>query len=274
MLPNINSVNCTSCSYCNSSDAFVYKNKVTEMFLCFDCQRHIPFSKIKTIPKETQRSQVSFNPILSLCTSITSLSSDHFAIAYLKKRKIKETFWNKLYFTEKLDVIAKNIGKEAPIGPRLIIPFFDKDGDLFALQGRALDDSKIRYVTLVFDKSKDLLFGTDRVDLQKPFVVVEGPIDSLFLENAVATAGIGNVPDKYLSLATICLDNEPRNKDIVKIIKKNIERGFKVVIWPDTIKQKDINDMFLCGVNVEEVIEQNTFKNMNAMIRLNNWKKV
>jgi hypothetical protein len=274
MLSDTHKVVSLDCPYCDSKDAFVYKTKDKEMFLCFDCQRHVSFHKTPAKEKQVTKSHISFNPILSLCTKLSDLPSDHFCVQYVKRRKISEKFKDKLFFTEKFDIIAKNIGKEAAPGPRLVIPFFDKEGKLFAMQGRALDDSKIRYVTLVFDRNDELLFGVDRVDLTKPFVVVEGPIDSLFLENAVATAGIGNVSDKYLSLATICLDNEPRNKDIVRIIKKNIERGFKVVIWPDNIKQKDINDMYLEGINVAEVIEKNTFKNLNAMIRLNDWKKI
>jgi len=274
MLKDTNKVVSLDCPYCNSKDAFIYKVKDKEMFLCFDCQRHVSNNNVPVKETNVTRSLISFNPVLSLCTKLSELPSNHFCVEYVKRRKISEKFQESLYFTDKFDVIAKNIGKEIAAGPRLVIPFFDTEGNLFAMQGRALDDSKQRYVTLVFDKNNELLFGADRVDLTKPFVVVEGPIDSLFLENAVATAGIGNVSDKYISLATICLDNEPRNKDIVRIIKKNIERGFKVVIWPDSIQQKDINEMYLEGVNVAEVIEKNTFKNLSAIIRLNDWKKV
>lgn len=263
------------CPHCGSKDAFKYNYKDKWTFLCHDCQRHSALHNIQVTEPTMTRSYISFNPILSLCTKLTDLPSDHMCVRYVQKRKIPQKHFERLYFTEKFSQIAKNIDKDTDEAPRLVIPFFDKQGNLFAMQGRSLDpSSKQRYVTLVFDKEAELLYGIDRVDMSKPFVVVEGPIDSLFLENAVALAGVGNLSDKYISLATICIDNEPRNKDIVRVLKKNITKGFKVVIWPDSIKQKDINDMFLNGTNVAEVIENNTFKNLNAMIRLNDWKKV
>ena len=40
-------------------------------------------------------------------------------------------------------------------------------------------------------------------------------------------------------------DNEPRNREIVNRISKTIDRGEQVVIWPNNILEKDINDMVL-----------------------------
>ena len=38
----------------------------------------------------------------------------------------------------------------------------------------------------------DKIFGLNRIDKSKPIYVVEGPIDSLFLDNCVAVAGSSN----------------------------------------------------------------------------------
>jgi hypothetical protein len=42
-------------------------------------------------------------------------------------------------------------------------------------------------------------------------------------------------------------------------IEKTIDRGDKVVIWPTSIEQKDINDMVLAGLNVMDVLKSNTY---------------
>jgi alkyl sulfatase BDS1-like metallo-beta-lactamase superfamily hydrolase len=69
-------------------------------------------------------------------------------------------------------------------------------------------------------------------------------------------------------------DNEPRNREIVNRISKTINRGDKVVIWPTSIQQKDINDMVLAGLNVMDVLKSNTYSGLEAKIKFNNWKKI
>lgn len=262
------------CPFCGSKEAFKYPSSKGGMFLCHDCQRNISVQSLPEEDKQVIQTQVTYNSLLKLCTKVIDLGPDRYVVQYVKSRRIPQKHWDKLYFTERFQEIADTVGKKVDNGPRLIIPFFNREGNMFAMQGRALDQSAIRYVTLVFDKQEDLLFGQDRVDMNKPFVVVEGPIDSLFLENAVATAGTGNLADKYVSTATICLDNEPRNRDIVRITKKYIDRGFKVVIWSDKNPHKDINDMILNGIDVQSEIEKCTFKGIEGLMKFNIWKKV
>jgi alkyl sulfatase BDS1-like metallo-beta-lactamase superfamily hydrolase len=69
-------------------------------------------------------------------------------------------------------------------------------------------------------------------------------------------------------------DNEPRNREIVNRISKTIDRGDKVIIWPTSIQQKDINDMVLAGLNVMDVLKSNTYSGLEAKIKFNNWKKI
>ena len=69
-------------------------------------------------------------------------------------------------------------------------------------------------------------------------------------------------------------DNEPRNNEIVKRISTTIDRGERVVIWPNNIHEKDINDMVLGGHNIMSVLESNTHTGLQAKIKFNNWKKV
>ena len=108
-----------------------------------------------------------------------------------------------------------------------------------------------------------------------PIFAVEGPIDSLFLDNCVAVAGadFNKLPLDY----TIIFDNERRNKEVLKQIEKTITKGYKVVLWPDDIKEKDINEMILSGMTKEDVkriITKNTYQGNMALIKLTTWRKV
>ena len=69
-------------------------------------------------------------------------------------------------------------------------------------------------------------------------------------------------------------DNEPRNREIVNRISKSIDRGDKVIIWPKNILQKDINDMYLSGHDVQTVVESNVYHKLEAKLKLNDWKRV
>ena len=121
----------------------------------------------------------------------------------------------------------------------------------------------------------DKIFGLNRIDKNKPLFAVEGPIDSLFLDNCIAVAGadFNKLPLDY----TIIFDNERRNKELLKQIDKTIDRGYKVVLWPDNLKEKDINDMILSGKTKQEIkltIEENTYQGNMAKMRLTTWRKV
>ena len=163
---------------------------------------------------------------------------------------------------------------------RLVIPFYDTDKNLVAFQGRALGESKMRYITIKVQEDGRKFFGLDQIDENEMIYVVEGPIDSLFLENAVATAdsnltAIGEMFDR--SKVTLVFDNEPRNKEIVKLIDSAVEEHYSVVIWPEMIVSKDINDMIMDGFTSEEIqdiIHINTFVNLRAKMELINWKKI
>jgi hypothetical protein len=56
-------------------------------------------------------------------------------------------------------------------------------------------------------------------------------------------------------------------------MEKLIEQDYSIVIWPDTITHKDINDCVLAGVDVKAIIENNTHQGLSAMMALANWKK-
>jgi len=216
--------------------------------------------------------------------SIDSLPEAHYAKVYIQKRWIPQAFHSQLYYAEDFAAFIQSLGIEntglKEKDSRLVIPFYDKEKNLVAVQGRALGESKLRYITLKLHDDNQKVFGMDRINQEEMIYVVEGPIDSMFLENAVATAdsnleSISNIYDK--SLVTLVFDNEPRNKEIVMKIDKAIENHYNVVIWPEMIESKDINDMVLDGFSpdeIQDIISNNTFVNLRAKAEFINWKKI
>lgn len=269
------------CPYCGK-DAFVYTYEDREMFLCHHCQRHFNYSKVKNVNNNNAidrssggniQSNINYSNILSHCTVLSDLPDSHKCVHYVRNRNIPSSAYSELFYCEDFRDVAKYAQVDVGRSERLILPFFNEDGDLFGLQGRSLDGSEPRYITIMF-KEEEKLFGKQKVDLTKTFYVVEGPIDSLFLKNCIAMAGSDGIDDKYNSNAVLVFDNEPRNKQIVGKVEKYIEKGFKTVIWPNHIKEKDINDMISKGIDVQHLVEHNTYAGLAAKIKFNAWKKV
>lgn len=206
--------------------------------------------------------------------------STHIVIDYLKKRKIPKDKWNRLYFIDDISKIhqlaPKYKDRIKTKEPRLIMPFFDTEGKLTALNMRDLGNSSLRYILVKINEDAPTIFGLDVISNDTTVNIVEGPLDSLFLPNCIACAGtsfnkIGklNIPNRR-----IIIDNQPKNKEVCRIISDFIDAGENVVIWPDNIEEKDINDMVLAGLDVEDIINYNTFNNLEAKLRFSKWKKI
>ena len=212
--------------------------------------------------------------IFSSLPKISSLNTTHPAKKYLTNRKIPESYFSKLYFAEDFNGWSKtNINVRES---RIIIPLLSPEAQPFGYQGRSLDkDSKLRYITTIFDKKHPKLFGLDCINFKKPIYVTEGPFDSMFIDNSIAMCGSDVVLDRVqYPDCTFIFDNEPRNTQIVDRVDKSIQQGNKVVIWPSTIKEKDINDMIIAGLNPQQIIIENTFQGLEATVKFTDWKKV
>lgn len=214
--------------------------------------------------------------------TIASLDDNHIAKKYILDRKIPEKYFKNLFFAEDFKLFVESVSdkKLDQTGPRVIIPFYSRSGDLVAFQGRALDSYSMRYITVKIDREQEKIFGLDKVDPMKPIYVVEGPFDSLFLPNAIATAdsnlaAAANVFDKNKLI--LIPDCEPRNANIVKNIGKFIKNGFAVCLLPESFGVKDINDAIKNGLTQEEllgIISNNTFSGLRAELEYLNWKKI
>jgi hypothetical protein len=146
---------------------------------------------------------------------------------------------------------------------------------MFGYQGRSMaPKAKIRYITIMLDDSKTKIFGMDRVNEDETIYVTEGPFDSMFLSNSIAMCGSDvNLKNTDYNVVYV-FDNEPRNKEIVLKYTKAIDAGNQIVIWPQHIIEKDINEMVIAGHNVQSVVESNTYKGLEAKLKLTEWKKV
>ena len=222
---------------------------------------------------------------------LTELPSSHVAVQFANMRSIPKEHWNLLYYTDDFGSFSKRLDPTTNYREkegRLVIPFFNKQGDVVAAQGRSLTMSDevnarntIKYLTVKADSSVDRLFyGLWRCNPEKRVYIVEGPIDSLFIKNAVAMVGassINKLPEKLRGMDVVfILDNEPRNSQIVKFNEELIKQGRQVCIWPDSIKEKDINDMSyrISTRKIQKIIDENTFCGLEATARLKEWKKV
>ena len=206
---------------------------------------------------------------LPLCSEIPE------ALKYLQNRKVDPT---KFYFAEDFAAFAETFGKEFSNNlrsePRIIIPLY-REKNLIGFQGRSLNSKSIKYITVMLKEEEPKIYGLDSIDEKLPVYVVEGPFDSTFISNSVALCGSdGDVSCLKKCDLVFVYDNEPRNREIVKRIENCISRNEKVVIWPNSIREKDINDMALTGLNVQNVIESNTYSGLEAKLKFTTWKKI
>jgi hypothetical protein len=220
---------------------------------------------------------------------VSQLSPDHRVKQLVDARKIPTPFHAKLFscpnfkhFTNKLVPGKFDDESLKRDETRLLIPFFDKDKKVHAYQGRALGNSNIKYITIILDETVPKVYGLDIANFNKPVYVTEGPIDSMFIDNSIATAG----GDLVSALGPLCAskssmvivyDNEPRSRDTVKKIDKAIMQGYNVCIWPENLEHKDINDMVLAGMSSEfitHILKTNTYRDLAAKLALTKWSKV
>ena len=194
---------------------------------------------------------------------------------YLENRKLDST---KFYYTDKFKAWSnshkKTFDSVTYDEPRIIIPLFYKN-TLVGFQGRSLGPSKVKYITVMINDDAPKIYGLDTIRKSSPVFVTEGPFDSTFIRNSIAMCGAdGDVGKWGVSDPVWVYDNEPRSKEITTRISNTIDRGDKVVIWPNNLKEKDINDMVLAGHSVQELLESNIYNGLKAKLQFNTWKRI
>lgn len=230
---------------------------------------------------------LKFDGIFKDIKRISQLPENHPAKKYISNRKIPSNKHYKLLYAPKFkewvnSFIPDKFPDTTYDDSRLIIPFLDENKDVFAIQGRAFGNKEPKYYTIILNRIKPKIYGFDEIDFNREYFILEGPLDSLFVSNSLAMAGSDfhvdciNLPNINTN-AIIVYDNEPRNKEIVSKIEKAINRNLKVVIWPDNIKEKDINEMIMSGMtesDIRMILKKNTFEGLAASLRLKTWRKI
>jgi transcription elongation factor Elf1 len=214
--------------------------------------------------------------------TIEELNTEHPAKVYLQNRKIPGKFLKQLYYCENFKkwtneqkYTFESIDQDEP---RIIIPLIN-NREIIGFQGRSLNkNSKIKYITIILDENQPKIYGLDNVDWNKTVYITEGPIDSMFIDNAIAMVGADI--DKMFLISNfnvdfvIVYDNEKRNKQIVERMEKAIDLKLSIVIWPSNVNEKDINDMVLSGLDVNSMLKSNRYSGLEAKTKLISWKRV
>ena len=232
----------------------------------------------KVVESEKKELCVVKDPLKGL-RKVSQLPSDHPVKQYVLSRKIPSSQHYRIYYTPKfnkfINGLIPNKLNENNDEPRLVLPLIDANKKVIGVQGRSFKKDGLRYITIML-RDEPKAFGLDVADLNSSNICVEGPIDSLFLDNCWAMVGadvnLGNEKTVYI------YDNEPRNLEIVKRIEKSINRGRKVVIWPEKMQNygKDVNDYILKGLTsaqIQRIIESNTYHGLMANLKLTEWRK-
>ena len=213
-----------------------------------------------------------------VATSLDKLPDDNEAVQYCKSRKIPLDKFSQLYYIPSVKDIMK-IAPQYDIKteePRLLLPFHDETGELVGLTMRALRNESLRYIMIKIQEDAPLIFGMKNIDRTKPITIVEGPIDSLFLENCLAVAGTGfskiDALDLPKELITIVFDNQSRNKEVCKHVEKYIKLNYKVFIWPCGIVEKDVNECVESGREIQQLIREHTYQGLMAQLKFTEWK--
>lgn len=220
---------------------------------------------------------------------VSTLPPGHPTKVYVQSRQIPTSKHYLLYHVDDFAGLCARTDPKVDIDvihksePRLIIPLIAEGGKIAGYQGRSLDPkSPVKYLTVLYHGDNGKLYGLDRYNFNRHGYAFEGPLDSLFIENSIATTG-GRI-DTILtyqainrSSITIVYDNEPRSKFTVAKMQKAVDNGFPVCFWPDTIREKDINQMILAGKTAQQlkdIIDNNTYSGLEASLQMGLWRKV
>jgi predicted RNA-binding Zn-ribbon protein involved in translation (DUF1610 family) len=298
---NLYNFRCPLCgdSQKNKSKArgYLYQVKNNTNYKCHNCGVNISFNNFlkqvdsnlhkqytfekfkentsgKNFPTEEPKfnfDKPKFKSTLNLPKAVENLKAKQ----YLESRNINPY---KFYYTEKfkswVNTFKHTFDDLKYDEPRIVIPLFYKK-ELVGFQGRALGSSLVKYITIMLDEDAPKIYGLDDIQKDKTIYITEGPFDSTFISNAIALCGADGDIDKWIAGDFVWIyDNEPRNAEIHSRIERCINNGEKVVIWPSYINCKDINEMILSGLNVQDVIKSNTYFGLEAKLKFTNWKKI
>lgn len=144
---------------------------------------------------------------------------------------------------------------------RLVFPFYNQRGQIVFYQTRSIGEMSekpdVRYLSK-FSAEKSL-FNIDKVDPDiKEVFIFEGPIDSCFVKNGIAVAGISAGDRVDLgTLQSTQLEGLSLSHEFIWVLDSQwldetsrvkttalLQQGYKVFLWPKELgtRYKDVND--------------------------------
>ncbi len=275
------------CHNCGDSRTFQSLLKVTNIQL-FREYRFEKFKgkerKITPKKKEIDTSIIKNNYVLK-CRDLTQYTDEHISHVYAEKRQIPVSKYKEIYYTDdfsKFEIDFPKYKNKLPKDERIVFIFYNRNKEMVGLSGRKIRKSdQNKYVILKFKEDEPLFYNVENINFNKPVFVVEGQLDSMYLDNCLAVSGsdfkkleqLAN-KDKFV----LVYDNQPRNPEIVKKMGQMISEGWKLVIWPesDHSGKKDINSYVIetSHQELKKMVENIIYSGLQATVRFKEWKKI
>ena len=276
---------------------YIYAVKVNTNFKCHNCGASMSFNNFlkKVDPAvhkqyvmekfkdgHTGRNFVVDEPVIKFEApkfkrkiKLPKASEHPKSAGYLSARKLNpDHFYYAENFKKFVNTLKPTFDDVNHDEERIIIPLY-YEKNLIGLQGRSINPNPVKYITVMLDDDAPKIYGLDNIRRDAPVYVTEGPFDSTFIRNAIAMCGADADVSRWgISNPIWIYDNEPRNREITNRISKTIDSGQSVVIWPNGIDEKDINDMVMSGLDVQSMIESNVYSGLEAKLKFNTWKKI
>lgn len=214
---------------------------------------------------------------------LSDLPQEHPAVRYMLSRKFTPVMLERLFYASDFRTVSMGVDptlkeEQIPADKRIIIPFYHSDGKLKCIQGRAMDKNAMRYITVKTNEDVDKIFGLERLNPDRVHLVFEGPFDSMFFPNALATCDSSLTKYDHKN-AIYAWDNQPRNPELVKQVERAVKEGRRVVIWGEDcpFEGKDPNAMVENGANPREIlawIASHTYNGLRASLEFGKWRKL
>ena len=175
-------------SFLKDLDPVTHKEYVFEKFK----EGHIGKNFVHETPESLVEKAMESKPVFKKRVKVDLPNAFDVNVSkiYLHGRAI---FEGEFYYTDNFKEFANTIRpgtfESTKYGEERIVIPLKRDGKLIGVQGRALSSNPIKYITVMIDDEQPKIYGLDSINPDLPVYVVEGPLDSTFLDNSVALCG-------------------------------------------------------------------------------------
>lgn len=255
-------------------DSELYKEYQTEIMT----SGRLRFDKKEPVIKVPKFELKKSNHLIPL----SKLDRAHPAVQYLNYRNVSESCYQYVKWCDNFpELVNETIGDKYKDSwlPEcgIVFELREFDGKITGYQIRSIEKDCPKTRRFVICSINDEHgFYYKNIDYNRRIYIVEGCIDSLFIENCIAVLSASLYRIHPSDNCVYVNDQEPRNQQVVKQIGKCIEKGYRVVLMPHEYEGMDINDMINSGVKpdeLKELFDKYTYSGLSAKIQFSKWKK-